>query len=647
MRNESLYARVPIGAGTDQLRLCVEEIAQPFAGNMARLAGEIARPERYIDEMIAGFESTYRGLMAMKARLLDERGPLGRFKRAPVRVILRSTQVYSYLLGALAHPDYLRRGKGQKRDDLLARIRPDRTGPIVQRRCWPAERAALLRGDVPYFTAAVDSKDLRDDCGNILPALCKSPGRNESRRRIRALSMHDLDRQRRLLHQAVICLTPFDTSLTWENRHPKSPLQLLEPVDLCVHKLVDEAVRIAEHIIAAGFLDGRYRAGPNKVACGCVTHIQLESRGQHIVRPYALGPALYNGLAGLAVFLGELWLRTGEPRFLLETETALASARWEYSQSSVTLEPIGAFSGVSGWVYTLALLGRRLDRPEWVEEAIGWLPWLADRVDKDLFLDVIGGTAGALLVLTELDRIAPGRGAFDVARKCAEHLEAKATRGEGSAGWLCHSSGDRPLTGFSHGTAGIAAALARFAARGGGGRYFELAREALRFERKTYDHEVDGWPMLRSERDDDHGRTEHPYAWCHGAPGIGLGRLALPSEMRDAAWFGELDNCIRLTAMHGFGGSHCLCHGQFGNLELLMRFGTEFPDRSQSSLWRHAAQRLLEEGQKGWRPGGIAEHDLLGFMTGMAGIGFALLRIADPRNTPSVLMLELSAATSD
>ena len=60
-------------------------------------------------------------------------------------------------------------------------------------------------------------------------------------------------------------------------------------------------------------------------------------------------------------------------------------------------------------------------------------------------------------------------------------------------------------------------------------------------------------------------------AWCHGAPGIGLARLRSLPVLDDAATRAELRAAIATTLAHGFTGSHCLCHGGFGNLELLVR----------------------------------------------------------------------------
>ena len=90
--------------------------------------------------------------------------------------------------------------------------------------------------------------------------------------------------------------------------------------------------------------------------------------------------------------------------------------------------------------------------------------------------------------------------------------------------------------------------------------------------------------------------------------------------------------------------SHCLCHGDLGNLECLhlIQQATGMLDEAQL----HRATRLVLEdiSTRGPRSGVPASADHPGFMTGLAGIGWALLRIAHPQRVPSVLNLEGAAS---
>jgi lantibiotic modifying enzyme len=129
-------------------------------------------------------------------------------------------------------------------------------------------------------------------------------------------------------------------------------------------------------------------------------------------------------------------------------------------------------------------------------------------------------------------------------------------------------------------------------------------------------------------------------AWCHGAAGIGLARLRALPHLDDPKLDEEIQVALSTTLAGGFGRSHCLCHGDMGNLELLLEAGRALNDRG----WRAQADRLaaavLEDiDRRGWRCGGPGAVEMPGLMLGVAGIGYQMLRLAEPERVPSVLTL--------
>jgi lantibiotic modifying enzyme len=130
-------------------------------------------------------------------------------------------------------------------------------------------------------------------------------------------------------------------------------------------------------------------------------------------------------------------------------------------------------------------------------------------------------------------------------------------------------------------------------------------------------------------------------AWCHGAPGIGLARLRSLSHLDDAASRAEISTALATTLAEGFGQNHSLCHGDLGNLDFVMQAAEGLGD----PRWRPQANRraaLILEGidREGWLCGVPLRVESPGLMTGLAGIGFGLLRLAEPTRVPSVLVLE-------
>jgi lantibiotic modifying enzyme len=77
-----------------------------------------------------------------------------------------------------------------------------------------------------------------------------------------------------------------------------------------------------------------------------------------------------------------------------------------------------------------------------------------------------------------------------------------------------------------------------------------------------------------------------------------------------------------------------------GNLDLLLEASQALNDRK----WRVQAERLAaavlgDIARHGWRCGGPGAVEMPGLMLGVAGIGYQMLRLAEPDRVPSVLAL--------
>jgi lantibiotic modifying enzyme len=92
---------------------------------------------------------------------------------------------------------------------------------------------------------------------------------------------------------------------------------------------------------------------------------------------------------------------------------------------------------------------------------------------------------------------------------------------------------------------------------------------------------------------------------------------------------------------HGFGGNHSLCHGDLGNLETLLHASrAELEPRLANRIERLSAAVLAGIDRHGWLCGLPLPVESQGLMTGIAGVGYQLLRLAEPARVPSVLALE-------
>lgn len=619
--------RQATGEGTDQLRLApVETMTQPSA-NLPFLAdGTRIAPHEYADAMVSGFEDTYRGLLALKSRLREENGPLAPFARLETRALVRSTHIYARLLGAMSHPQYLR--SEAEREAVLSRLEVgSREWPFLTR-TQAIEREALLRGDVPRFRVRVDGTSVRDADGNIVPRLFVRSGWKETQRRLRALSPRDLERQRYALRQSLESIRP---SVAME-RKAAEPRRIDSPCHAGDGSFLDTAIALGDALLQLSFRDR-----------GEIVFFQPEYRNSPQPAIAPMGASLYEGLAGMALLFGELGVQSGLMRFTRAAEAALESGRRILRDDPKAMTAIGPYTGLSGWLYVLLAAGVRWRRPDLIDEAAAWLPRIAERIAGDDELDLIGGAGGCLLVLSEMQRCRPGDDVTAAMTACAMRLIETARRDADGVHWPCPAALGRRLSGFAHGSAGIGAALARHAHAQGDARCHALAMEALRYERAAHEARGRRWYDLDDGPDDD-GRGD-TYSWCHGAPGVGLARLLWPEPLRDAAWHEETFRCVEKTLEEGCAGGHCLCHGQFGNLELPLQWAVQTRDAAMQARCRALGHGLIEQSRDaGWRCGGRSIAELpLGLMVGLAGIAYGCLRLADPWHVPSVLSLSLGA----
>jgi lantibiotic modifying enzyme len=210
-------------------------------------------------------------------------------------------------------------------------------------------------------------------------------------------------------------------------------------------------------------------------------------------------------------------------------------------------------------------------------------------------------------------------------------------------GWLTAISGDQPLAGFSHGAAGIGWGLIKLSDLCGERRYRSMGLAAMGYERSLFLPEHGNWPDLRKNRPTQGAArtTNHMVAWCHGAAGIGLGRLGCLSYMDDGEMRTEIDIALQTTLEKGFGSNHSLCHGELGNIDCLLEAAVQFDNHDlRARVYRIAAGILEGAGNHGWLCGVPLGAETPGLMTGLAGIGYELLRLAEPTRVPSVLVLE-------
>jgi lantibiotic modifying enzyme len=281
-------------------------------------------------------------------------------------------------------------------------------------------------------------------------------------------------------------------------------------------------------------------------------------------------------------------------------------------------------------IYTLAHLSSLWREPSLVEDASALVAQLPALIEQDRRLDIISGAAGCIGALAALYSCDPSEQTLAAAIECGDHLVRNAVPQDHGVGWISPAA-THPLTGFSHGAAGISWALLRLFELSGDERFLSTALLGIEYERSQFSSKQRNWLDLRAA----HSGGACMSAWCHGAPGIGLSRLlSLPWIDGAEAQF-EIETALETTLESGLGGNHCLCHGDLGNIDVLLEGGR------RTAAYQAAGTVLESIERDGWLCGNPLEVESPGLMTGLAGIGYELLRLAEPERVPSVLSLEI------
>ena len=619
--------------GTDAMQLRRRQLAMRGAGNRPSLGGEPVDVVDFKEDLIDGFTRAYRLLRTHREELLAEGGLLSRMAGEEIRVLLRPTRSYALLLQESFHPFLLRDALERDRHfDLLWQGAAE--SPAIEK-VVAAERRELLAGDIPLFSSRLGSRDLLGVEGERWPGFFERSGLELVRDRLAVLGEDDLARQVWFIRASLAA-------------HRANAVGI-EDVFAPAAALATAGAADRGRLLAAALAVGDRLESLALRGAGDATWIGLRSllgRDWHL-RP--LGSDLYGGLPGVVVFLSYLAEVTGEERY-----ARLARAGWrtlwkEWPALRGVLTSIGGFDGWGGLLWTLAHLGRLWDDRALLDEARSVLELLPPLIARDTALDVLNGTAGCLAGLLALHRTEPTPRALDLAAACGEHLVRQARPMERGVGWI--SSGmaglaAEPLAGFAHGAAGIAWVLLELAAETGDARFRRTALDAFEYERTLFVPEQGNWRDVRqleklqlAKRVD--GDT-FMMAWCHGSPGAALARLRALRHVQDPALRDEAEIALAATKAGGFDRSHCLCHGDLGNVEIFLQAVQVLGDRER---WRAEVDRITgfvldNIAEHGWKCGLPSAVEVPGLMAGIAGIGLGLLRLAEPERVPAVLLLE-------
>ncbi|MFF8195668.1 type 2 lanthipeptide synthetase LanM family protein [Streptomyces bobili] len=588
-------------AGTDEMRLVRRPV--PFTGALNRPYSAAAGPRSAdrVAAVLAGFRTGYDAVVRHREELSGPAGPLAAGADAVGRLVLRPTMLYATLLEEATHPQVLR--DGLDRDAMFALLWADSDGDPARQALIEYEIADLWDGDVPVFFHRPGSPEVFASDGSPVNGVLDTSGLASARAKLTAMRTVDRRAQEWIISATLASAEPGAAGRRHRvsRRARRAPAALPEP-----SALLAAASGIADDI-----------AGRAVHGHGRVNWIGLEAVDDHwTVLP--MGAGLAQGYSGVALFLAQLGALTGSARHTELARSALApvpelvAAMAADPALSQAVGP-GGFEGLGGICYALARAATLVDDglAECLPTALDALALAA--LGDDTPPDVSAGLAGALAALHAVHRERGLPQAADLADRIAERLLELPPAGP--------PDDKAPESfGFASGQAGIGWALIRHA-RFVGGPLGARSEAAGRARLTT--------ALAAADRLDA--------GWCSGTAGVVLAAAdagICPHPANDPAG----DASRRLT-QHPPVADLSPCHGELGIAEAVAALARHGHAEARSGLTGRIGLVLGLHHAWGPRCGTPGRVPTPGLLTGLSGIGYALLRLGFADTVPSVLLL--------
>jgi type 2 lantibiotic biosynthesis protein LanM len=599
------------GIDTDNLERRVVTGKLARKRNVPFGADQEANPTFYAEEVAAGFREMYKLLLEHRGALLENNTPLDELARSPMRLVFRDTSTYFSILKNSVDASLLRDGAERSIHlELLSRVLlvSDSNARFVP--FLKAEKQALTNLDIPFFTIRPQSRAMDIDHGEIIENCFTQAGYESVRERLSGLGDQNLEEQIGIIRGSF-----WAKAATQRAETPKLEIGLSAAVEVpepSVGDLLEETVHIAQLLQRQAI-----RGDDNSF-----TWLSIISQPNTQTYQFGpLGPALFDGLAGIALFMAALESVNPGGGFrqlaigtLAPIRRALNSCEKLLSRKSKNSlqNPRLGLTGLGSIIYALTRVGQLLGEEAPLEIARAAASLInPDSFDADSSVDVFNGRAGAILGLLSLYEMREDSFLLDTAIRFGHTLsESNASCANG--------------VGFAAGPAGLAYALCRLYTVTSEQCFLNSAQELM---------PVDCFDEKRDSRD---------VSWRAGSSGVGLAWLHTLALLDNGRAHSMLQTAVGRCLSASLSGPDQVCSGIAGRLDFLV----EASERGYGACLLTAARK-----QAGWcihrakRNSGFYPHPHLpagaflpGFYEGLAGIGYEFLRVAFPGKLPSVLL---------
>lgn len=626
---------------TDDMRRVYKSGAIFPKASMPKLNNSNLSPNDYVEEIMFGFRQMYQFLLKKRHFLITDNSFLLSLKNKKVRFVFRSTEIYAKILSNSLSSRCLKSGVERSIElEILSRAFLETTNKPSAWLILQGEIEAIERLDIPYFGALSDSNTLSLGVNQPIKGYFVETCYDRVLKRLQKLNSLDLDYQLALIEESFYSKTvkildnrQLNSSLPLPKKNTKSCIELMTS-----EQLVEEASYLAQEIHQRAICR-------DDLSHDWIVLKPLFDTGYFT--PQSLQEGLYEGRCGISIFLAALDYVCDTSQFyepIVKNLSLIRKVLYLNKPEIISLIArqigISGSTGLASIAYSLVKISEFTKDLSLLEDAQRAANLISlELIHADKGLDVISGCAGTILSLSTIYQATKNPLILNKLVACGQHLLIhRFSTDNVQKAWRIPRQ-NKPLTGFSHGTAGITYALLRLYEVTHDRSYLEAAKEGIAYESSVFSKSASNWPDFRVN-----SSSEFMVSWCHGAPGIGLARLGGLSILSTEQIEQDIELALQTTRRQSLQEVDHLCCGNMGRCETLMVGAQKLSKNYLQEAAKILASSVVERARQ---TGAYQSFSNLTnpvynptFFYGTAGIGYQLLRLAYPEILPSVLLWE-------
>lgn len=577
--------------GTKDIQFKKESFIKNDADNCVKLNEQVVTALQYSEEIEKGFQDAYEYVLDNKEVIIQC------FQDADlsIRQVLRPTAVYARFLGTSYYHEYYT--SEARRMKLFQKLEANMEE--MDRNKVQSEIDSFVRNDIPYFLCKWKSCDLYDGCNHVIEKdYFENSPFDIVMQKMSSISKEDMEKQiyYMKLSLSTIASGEEDVKSVMKVRNIETERPYLSIAQEIADEIVNKAVWSNDE---------------------CCSMLSLDLLHDRKVVSYA-GTELYAD-GGIILFLASLGKTVKNDTYIRVAKGLLSGL--EDMKAQELVKGASLFTGKTSLAYLYYELYRLFEDDSYLEKCRSTLEEID--VQECNGFDIISGVSSGIIVWLNLYENLKEEWLYQktvlLGRRLLEELEA---------------SSDKLFTGLAHGASGPAWALIKLGSVSGEEVFTEKGLELLQYEEQYYEEGVNNWKDIREDI-----LTENIAYWCYGAGGIGISRLKMSSCLQnDCIQSGLLHAASRLEKLDVI-ENHGLCHGAMGVIDimnLMVKNKVMDKDILQEKI-RVVLEHIEKEGLLSGNKGSLSDYT---FMNGLAGIGYAFLRLHNP-DIPCVLALEV------